>query len=450
MITDLTEGSPSKALLKFSVPMLWSAMFQQLYNICDSAIAGKAAGEDALAAIGASYPVTQIFMAIALGCNVGASVIISQLFGARRYADMKTAVNTSYISFTVLSLVLTAFGLIFCDGMLTRLGTPVNIFADSSAYLRIYSAGMLFLFMYNICTGIFTALGDSGTPLYLLIASSVGNVLLDLLFVAGFSMGVRGAAWATFIAQGAACCASFFILNSRLKKIETDGQPKKFSAPMLMHITFMSIPSILQQSFVSVGNLFIQNFINSFGSSAIVAGYSAAIKLNTFAVTSFNTLGNGISNFTAQNLGADKPERIPKGFRAGALIGMCVALPVSLLYFFGGEHVLMIFMNERGTDAMRTGMDFLRITAPFYPFVCVKLAGDGVERGARKMLCFMISTFTDLILRVVLAYFFMKPFAEKGIWLAWPVGWTVSAVIAMSFYLAGVWKPKKANSSAAA
>ena len=439
LITDLTEGKPSQALLKFSLPMLWSAMFQQLYNICDSVIAGKFAGEDALAAVGGSYPVTQIFMAVALGCNVGASVVIAQLFGAKKYSDMKTAVNTAYISFSVLSIILTLAGIFGGDIMLRRLATPDNIFADSSLYLKVYSAGMLFVFMYNICTGVFTALGDSKTPLYFLIASSIGNILLDLLFVAVFSMGVGGVAWATFIAQGAACAAAFVILNRRLKTIETAAPPKLFSLRMFGNISFMAVPSILQQSFVSVGNLFIQNLVNSFGSS-VMAGYSAAIKLNTFAVTSFNTLGNGISNFTAQNIGARKTERIPQGFRAGTAIGLCVALPVSLLYFFGGRFMLMLFLNDGGSRAVSTGMDFLRTVSPFYAFVCVKLAADGVERGARKMLCFMISTFSDLILRVVLAYCFVGPFNEMGIWYSWPVGWVASAVIAVTFYLMKVWK----------
>ena len=434
MITDLTEGKASRVLIKFSLPMLVSAMFQQLYNICDSVIAGKYAGEDALAAVGGSYPVTMIFMSVALGCNVGASVIISQLFGAKKYTDMKTAVNTAFTAFSILSAVLGIIGILFGKAILTKLGTPENIFSDCDTYLKIYSAGMLFLFMYNICTGIFTALGDSKTPLYLLIVSSVGNIGLDMLFVAVFGLGVPGVAWATFIAQGAASASAFVILRKRLRQIETQVSPGRFSLAMLGNITAMAVPSILQQSFVSVGNLFIQNLVNGFG-SAVVAGYSASIKLNTFAVTSFGTLGNGISNFTAQNIGAGKYKRIPQGFRASTMIGLCVAVPVSLLYYFFGKPVLMLFLNDSGSQAMETGTAFLRIVAPFYGFVCVKLAADGVMRGAGKMICFMISTFTDLILRVVFAYILVESYGSEGIWMSWPGGWIIAAFIAVGFYL---------------
>ena len=417
MITDLTEGKPSSVLVKFSLPMLWSAMFQQLYNISDSIIAGKFAGEDALAAIGASYPITQIFTAIALGCNVGASVVISQNFGAKKYTEMKTAINTSYISFGILSIILTFIGIFF-------------------------TGGMFFVFMYNICTGIFTALGDSKTPLYLLIASSVGNIFLDLLFVAVWQTGVAGAAWATFIAQAIAAAAAFALLTKRMRAIKSD-KPQKFSASMLKVISFMSIPSILQQSFVSVGNLFIQVLVNGFGSS-VIAGYSAAIKLNTFAITSFTTLGNGLSNFTAQNIGAQKYDRVPKGFKAGVFIGLCVAVPVSLLYFIGGKLMLGLFMEDGAAGAaMDSGLAFLHIVSPFYAIVCLKLAADGLQRGAGKMFYFMISTFTDLILRVILAFVLVGPFDSKGIWLSWPVGWCISTAIALFFYCTGKWRPKE-------
>ena len=442
MITDLTEGKPSSVLVKFSLPMLWSAMFQQLYNISDSIIAGKFAGEDALAAIGASYPITQIFTAIALGCNVGASVVISQNFGAKKYTEMKTAINTSYISFGILSIILTFIGIFFSGGMLSLLKTPENIFSSGVTYLNIYSGGMFFVFMYNICTGIFTALGDSKTPLYLLIASSVGNILLDLLFVAVWQTGVAGAAWATFIAQAIAAAAAFALLTKRMRAIKSD-KPQKFSASMLKVISFMSIPSILQQSFVSVGNLFIQVLVNGFGSS-VIAGYSAAIKLNTFAITSFTTLGNGLSNFTAQNIGAQKYDRVPKGFKAGVFIGLCVAVPVSLLYFIGGKLMLGLFMEDGAAGAaMDAGLAFLHIVSPFYAIVCLKLAADGLQRGAGKMFYFMISTFTDLILRVILAFVLVGPFDSKGIWLSWPVGWCISTAIALFFYCTGKWRPKE-------
>lgn len=440
MITDMTEGKPSSVLWKYSLPMLLSVVFQQFYNISDSIIAGNFCGENALAAIGASYPITMIFMAFAMGSNIGCSVVISQLFGGKRFTEMKTAITTSFIAAVCLSLFLTLFGVIFTTPMMIMLNTPDNIFADGALYLSIYIWGLTFLFIYNICNGIFSALGDSKTPLYFLIASSLGNVVLDLLAVGVLNMGVAGVAWATFAAQGAASVFAVITLAKRIKKVKTDEIPKRFSWHMLGTISRIAIPSILQQSFVSVGNLFIQSLVNSFG-SAVIAGYSAAIKLNTFAVTSFSTLSSGISNFTAQNMGAGKFDRITKGFKAAVIMAACIVIPFSLLYVFFGNIFIQLFMNNGTTESVAAGVSFLTIVAPFYFAVAAKLMADGVLRGSGAMKYFMITTFTDLILRVILAYLFAWLMnSSDGIWLSWPVGWFISGVMSMMFYFAGHWK----------
>lgn len=439
MIKDLTQGKPESVLWRFSLPMFVSVIFQQLYNIADSVIAGKFAGEDALAAVGASYPITMIFMAIAVGSNIGCSVVISQLFGAKDFGEMKTAISTTLIGSAVLSAVLTLLGLIGSRGLMHLIQTPANIFADGDLYLRIYIGGFLFLFLYNVSTGIFNSLGDSKTPLYFLIGSSVGNIVLDLLFVAVFHWGVAGVAWATFIAQGIACVLAFFTLQKRVKAIATEDRVHRFSAAMLEKICRIAVPSILQQSFISIGNIFIQGLINGFGSS-VIAGYSAAIKLNTFTVTSFTTLANGLSSFSAQNIGAGKYKRVKRGFRAGTVLALAVAVPFFAAYFFFGRSMIEIFMSEGSGQALQTGMVFLKVVAPFYFVIAVKLMADGVLRGAGAMSQFMIATFTDLILRVVLSFVLASKFGTTGIWLSWPIGWSVAAVMSMFFYLKGSWK----------
>ncbi len=319
MANDLTKGSTSKVLLKFTMPLFISVIFQQMYSIADSMIAGKFAGEDALAAVGASYPITNIFNAVAIGCNIGCSVVISQLFGARQYKKVKTAASTSLISGFVLSSVLAILGILFSPMLMKAIDTPDNIFNDSALYLEIYIGGFIFLFIYNIANSVFTALGDSKTPLYFLIFSSVFNVVLDYVFVRFLDMGVAGVAWATFIAQGVAGLLALFTLLFNLKKLETDGRVPLFSLELLKKVAGVSIPSVLQQSFVSVGNVFIQRLINGFGSS-VIAGYSAAIKLNTFTINSLCTFGNGVSGFTAQNVGAGKFSRIKDGMKYGSLM----------------------------------------------------------------------------------------------------------------------------------
>ena len=440
MNKDLTVGEPRKILWQFALPMFISVIFQQLYNIADSVIVGNFAmrGEDALAAVGASYPITMIFMAIALGCNTGCAVVISQLFGAKKYREMKTAVSTTLLASFVISIVLTVCGLLFSRGMLKMISTPENIFTDADVYLKIYIGGFIFLFFYNVVTGIFTSLGDSQTPLYFLIGSSVSNIILDYVFVAMLHWDVAGVAWATFVCQGIACVLALFTLQKRLKSIEVGEKAESFSLPMLKKVLAFAIPSILQQSFVSVGNIFVQNLINSFGSS-VIAGYSAAIKINTFAVTCFSTTGNAVSSFTAQNVGAGYYDRVKQGLKSGLLMGLIIGIPFFASGFFGGGILMKLFMKEQSTVALETGVQFLKIVAPFYFVIPMKLITDGLLRGSGAMRYFMISTFSDLILRVALGYILAVPFGTTGIWMSWPIGWTIGTVLSLWFYKKGVW-----------
>lgn len=442
MITDMTEGKPAGILWRFSLPILLSSIFQQFYNMADSIIVGKFVGEDALAAVGASYPIVMIFMAVAIGSNIGSSVVISQFFGAREYSKMKTAVTTSLVSMAAVAFVLTLFGLLKSSFMLNVLKTPNNILPDAEEYLNIYIGGLMFLFIYNIATGVFTALGDSKTPLYFLIASSLGNVVLDLIFVAVLNEGVAGAAWATFMAQGAAAAASVFVLFKKLKKIKAEEKPSFFSLNIFSKVIVVSLPSILQQGVVSVGNLFIQALVNSFGSS-VIAGYSAAIKLNTFYVTSCSAFASGLSSYTAQNIGAGKHERIPAGFKVGIVMSLVVAVPFVIFYCFFGETAIMLFLEKASREAVSSGRAFLSIVSPFYLIIGVKLMSDSVLRGAGSMVTFTVSSFTDLVIRVVLAWRFSVIAGANGIWWSWPVGWLVGVALSYTFYICGAWKKKR-------
>lgn len=442
MNKDLTVGKTSTVLWKFCLPLFGSIIFQQLYNIADSFVAGKFVSEDALAAVGNSYEITLIFIAFAFGCNIGCSVITAQLFGAKNYKEMKTAVYTTLIAGGVLCVVLMAVGVIFCTDLLRFINTPNNVLADSKLYLDIYILGLPFVFYYNIATGIFSALGDSKTPFIFLACSSLSNIGMDILFVTAFKMGVAGVAWATFICQGISCILAVVFVFIRLAKIKTTEKSKIFSWKLLGKISVVAIPSILQQSFISVGNIIIQGIINSFG-SAVMAGYSASIKLNNLVITSLTTLGNGISNFTAQNLGAQKPERVKEGFKSGIKLVWMLCIPLTILYIFVGKYLLYIFLDNPSGTAMDVGIEILRILAPFYIVVSAKLVADGVLRGAEMMNKFMIATFTDLVLRVVLAKALSIPFGTTGIWLAWPIGWSVATVLSVMFYRTGIWRKNR-------
>ena len=443
MNKDLTVGNPQTVLWKFCMPLFGSIIFQQLYNIADSLVAGKFIGENALAAVGNSYEITLIFIAFAFGCNMGCSVVVSKLFGARNYKEMKTAVYTACIFSGFVCVLLMLIG-ILGSGMLLRLiRTPEEVFADSKLYLDIYAWGLPFVFFYNIATGIFSALGDSKTPFYFLAVSSLSNIAVDIWFVKVFHMGVAGVAWATFLCQGISCILAMIVVFKRLAKIEEKEKAPLFDLQLLKQIVVIAIPSTLQQSFISIGNIIIQSIINGFG-APVMAGYSAAVKLNNLVITSFTTLGNGISNYTAQNLGARKLDRVKQGFGVGIKLVWMLSLPLFLLYFFGGNIVLKLFMDAPTKLAMQTGIIFLKILSPFYFVVSAKLVADGILRGSGMMKKFMIATFTDLILRVLLAFCFSRTaLGATGIWCAWPIGWCVAAVLSIGFYYNGPWKRKK-------
>lgn len=439
MNKDLTVGKPDVVLWKFCLPLFGSVIFQQLYNIADSFVAGRFISENALAAVGNSYQITLIFLAFAFGCNIGCSVIVSRYFGEKRMEDMKTAVYTTLTASAVLCAVLMLLGLVLCEPILKMIRTPENIFADSALYLNIYILGLPFLLYYNVANGIFSALGDSRTPFIFLACSSTANILMDIWFVKSLHMGVSGVAWATFICQGISCILAMIVVLRRLMHISVAGRCRMFSWPIFKRIAAIAVPSILQQSSISVGNILIQKTINGFG-SGIMAGYSTSVKLNNLVITSFTTIGNGVSNYTAQNLGAGRADRVKAGMKAGIKMVWLITLPIALVYLLFTGTLVKLFMDAPSAQAMKSGVEFLRILTPFYFIISIKLVIDGILRGAGQMNQFMISTFTDLLLRVVLAIVLSGMFGAVGIWSAWPVGWTIGMGMSAVFYKKGAWQ----------
>lgn len=450
MVKDLTQGKVTKVLILFTLPLLGSVVFQQLYNMADTVIAGKCIGESALAAVGASFPITMLFMAVALGCNLGCSVIVSRLFGEKQYRRVRESVSTILIAVAVLGAILTLIGELTAPQLMRMVKTPEDIFADAMQYLYIYVGGFLFVLIYNVCTGIFSALGDSRTPLYFLIASSLGNIVLDLVFVLVFHMGVPGLAWATFVAQGIAAVACMVTLLIRVRNLlrahsaEDNSQErvKLFSGMLFWQMCIVAIPSILQQSFVSVGNLLIQGIVNSYGTS-VVAGYIAAVKLNTFVITTATTTAGALSSFTAQNLGARALMRVKHGVRVGCVMVAVLCIPFTLIFAFAGKAALSLFMDGGGEVAMQTGLRFLRIVSPFYLIIGLKLIYDSVLRGSENMGAFMVATFADLAARVILCYLLNAKIGIDGVWWSWPIGWTLAAIISACFYFSGMWYKNK-------
>ncbi len=441
---DLTTGKPEKQIFLFTLPLFASSIFQQLYNLADSFIAGNFIGQDAIAAVGNSYEITLIFLAFATGCNIGCSVIVSQLFGAKRLHDMRTAVYTTFVSTAVLALVLTVLGFIFSPAILRLIDTPEVLFEDSLAYIYIYTGGLMFLFIYNITTGIFSAMGDSKTPFIFLAVSSLSNILLDIVFVIVFNMGVPGVAWATFICQGICCLISLTVLLTRLHKIkDTENDPapiRIFSFAMLKSILKMAIPSIIQQSCISLGNMVVQKVVNGYGPD-VIAGYSAAIKINNMLLLSFNTCASGAATFVSQNAGARKYDRVRMAYKPAIKMMWVLALPAVILFLLAGDKLIGLFINDPTDYAVQSGFEFLKMVSPFYFVITVKFALDSIFRGLGKVNYFMVSTFTDLIIRAVLVVIFSaligKPF---GIWLSWPIGWILGTGVAVFLFIFGKWR----------
>ena len=421
----LITEKPSRALLIFSIPMIIGNLFQQAYTIVDSAIVGRYVGETALAAVGASYALTSIFICIAIGGGIGASVIISHHFGGHNYERMKTGIRTALLSFLFISLILGGIGLIFSQQIMEVLNTPADAIDIAVTYLNIYFLGLPFLFMYNILSSMFNALGESRIPLYLLIFSSVLNIFLDLYMVAVLNLGVAGAAYATFIAQGISAVLSLIIFIVTLQKLpgKAEGWLSKTEFSDMSRI---ALPSILQQSTVSIGMMLVQSVVNSFGTQ-ILAGFSAAMRIESLCVVPMSAIGNAMSSYTAQNIGAEKEERISQGYRMGNFMIIVIA-------------VILCLDNAASSQTIVTGESYLKFIGFFFCMIGFKMAVDGILRGAGAVRVFTIANLVNLTLRVTIAKFGAPIWGVSMVWYAVPLGWLANFLISYGYYRTGKWK----------
>lgn len=494
MLTD----SPGKSLFFFALPMILGNLFQQFYSTVDSIIVGQFVGEDALAAVGASYSLTTVFIMIAIGGGIGASVVISQYLGAGLNRQMKTSVYTALLSFLGVSIILGAVGLVFSRNILTALNTPGNILEDALLYLDIYFVGLPFLFMYNILSSVFNAMGNSKTPLYLLIFSSLLNIAMDLAFVKGLGLGIAGAAVATVIAQGLSAIISFGLLLRSLKGYtesrvgiadaakgsaggsnadaaegsvsESPGdsaegradivaasaedyagagtvalakRPRLFDTAMLGNMIKVAIPSMLQQSIVSIGMLLVQSVVNGFGSS-VLAGYTAGTRIESICIVPMIASGNAVSTFTAQNLGAGSPWRVKKGYLAAVKMVAAFAVIICVILTLFHEGIVSSFL-EAGSEpaAFETGNAYLSFIGFFFVCIGLKAITDGVLRGAGDVLVFTLANLVNLGIRVTVAFAFAPVWGVQAVWFAIPMGWTTNFLISFVRYLSGKWSRKK-------
>ena len=442
MTKDMTNGNPSKILFCFAMPMVLGNIFQQFYIIIDSVIVGNFVSDKALAAVGASYPITFVFISIATGASIGCSVVISQMFGAKYIGKMKTAIHTSLISIAVFSFILMLIGLLSSRTVLSLLKTPIDIFENANIYMQIYFMGVVFLFIYNVTTAAFNALGDSKTPLCFLIFSSILNVVLDLLFVIKFKMGVSGVAYATLIAQGVSAISSLAYLLKKVRIIKTDEEYRLFDLIILRNMCRIAIPSIIQQSIVSIGNLFVQALVNGYG-WATIAGYAAATRIDSITIMPMVNLSSAVSTFTAQNVGARKNERVKSGYKSAlVMIGVFCACAALILFVFGSKLIGMFVDSSANQMVINTGVEYLRVVSIFYFLMGLMVITNGVLRGSGDVKVFMFSSLTNLSTRIIFAYTLACLIGQRAIWWAIPLGWTFASAISIIRYRSGKWKGK--------
>ena len=422
LITD----APLKALTVFAMPMILGSFFQQVYNMADSIIVGQFVGSSALAAVGACAALTNVFICVALGAGVGAGVLVSRYFGAREYGKMKTIVSTSLISFLLLSIILGVFGFCFSHAMMSGLQTPADILEKAVLYLRVYFVGFPFLFMYNILSTMFTSIGESKIPLGLLIFSSILNIVMDLWMVAGLGLGVFGAALATLIAQGISAVFSLLIFFYRMRRYKSsfvwfDGQE-------LRSMLQIAVPSVLQQSTVSIGMMIVQAVVNPFGTQAL-AGYAATMRVeNVFSL--IFSIGNAVSPYVSQNLGANKTQRIKKGYRAALMLDVCFAVLAFLVIETLHTQISSLFLGKDGTAlAYQVSGDYMRWLGCFFIFMGIKMATDGVLRGLGIMRPFLIANMVNLAIRLSVALICAPRFGIAFVWLAVPAGWLANFLV---------------------
>ncbi|MGN0814384.1 MAG: MATE family efflux transporter [Candidatus Coproplasma sp.] len=436
---DLTSGNVWKIMLLYTLPLFGSAMVQQAYSMVDLLIVGNFAQNSNLAvnAVGNAATVVNILLAFSFGANGGCSVIIARYFGVKNYKKVKETLNTSVITFSITCAAVMLVGFGMANFALVALDVHESYFADCLSYLYIYTGSLPFVFLYNVGCGVCSAMGDSKTPFLFLILSSVLNIALDALFVCVLHWDVAGAAWATFISQAISAVLTTIVLAKKFKAITCEEKPARFNPTICKDLICVSLPIVLQNSFVSVGSFFVGKKINGISLDA-TTGFTAAFRLVCMANVGVGQMTNGLANFCSQNKAAEKYQRIKQGYVALMVYALITNIIFMVPFICAPEFCTRLFVEQEKltVEALECSKQFLVIVSSFLPVVCVKIVSDGVVRGCGGNLGFMISTFVDLILRVVLVYVLVDPMGFSGVCWAWAIGWSVSMFIAVGFYLA--------------
>ena len=439
-MVDMTKGSPVRLIISFTIPLFMGSVFQQLYNVADSVIVGKFLGKEALAAVGVSFPVMFLLVALIMGSTMGITVQISQFYGAGDRKSVKKAIETAYIFMIIMATAITAAGLALDRKILLLLGTPAEIIDSAEVYIDVLFSGLVLLFGYNLISAILRGLGDSRTPLYLLIIASFINVALDLLFISVFGWGVWGAAFATIIAQGLSFFGGIVYLQKINPLFRVNYLKLSFDRDIFLNSIRIGLPTGIQQMLVSAGMMALTRLVNSFGTDAIAA-FTAAGRIDYFAKMPAMNLSMAMSTFVGQNIGAGKKERIGKAIRTGMAISCVLAVAISALVMVFSVPLLSLFTDDAAVISI--GKDYLFIVGGFYFAFMVMFIFNGALRGAGDTLIPMFITLFSLwIFRIPVSLFLSERIGTSGIWWGIPVAWVAGALLSSLYFFTGRWKKK--------
>jgi len=437
--TLMTEGVIWKQLLLFAVPLLIGNLFQQFYNLTDTLVVGNYVGKEALAAVGSTGTIINTLIGFFLGLSMGGSVVVSQYYGAKDDRNVHDAVHTTLFITIILSVIFTIAGYFLVPHMLRLMSTPTDVFEEAKIYLQIYFLGISGLMVYNMGSGILRAVGNSRYPLYFLIFSAILNIILDLVFVLFFGMGVAGVAYATIISQIISAILILFVLSrvdGSYRVIFRDIRPHK---EMLKKILTIGFPSALQLSLTSFSNIFVQSYINSFGSSCM-AGWSVYGKIDQFALLPMQSLSMASTTFVGQNLGASNVKRAKKGINIAllmSLVSTIISLTPVMLF---SEQLVYLFNQDAGV--IEYGSHFLRLISPFYLVVCVNQTYIGSLRGAGDTKAPMaIMLFSFVLFRQIYLFIVSKTIGTiTAVALGYPVGWVLCSILIYSYFRKSHWE----------
>ncbi len=437
---DFTTGNVARHIFNFTLPMLCGNVFQQLYNIVDSIIVGKVLGKEALASVGASFPIIFTLVALLIGIGSGFSIVISQFYGAKDIDRVKRAIDTMYIFLFIAGFVISILGIYFSEDLFILLQLPTELIPAAKTYLNIYMAGMILFFGFNGTSSVLRGLGDSKTPLYFLILASVLNIAFDLLFVMVFNWGIAGAAWATVLAQGLSFISALVYLNNTHKIMKFSFTKLRFDAELFKKSLKIGLPSGLQQTFVAAGMMALLGIVNTFGTD-VIAAYTAAGRIDSLAIMPAMNFSQAVSAFVGQNLGANKIDRVRKGFKATFIMSNIFCLAMTLLIvIFGGFFMRMFTADPK---VIEIGQDYLIIVSSFYLVFSSMFTIHGVLRGAGDTLIPMFITLFSLwIIRIPAAYILSDRIGHDGIWWSIPMGWIIGMTFSYVYYRTGKWKTK--------